>query len=397
MSLHDAIGSGRFIRPMKGWLVASITTLVLLAVTTTASSQTTYLWNDSSSVWTAPSSWTPNGPSNWTDPQRLADTIVSFGSQATIANQPSLGGNDVFVNGVNINSSQAAWSVSGTGVLNVSSGGMTVIGAGNNTSTISAPIQLTTPQTWSIGPDTSLNVSSVLSGVGNLTKAGNGTLILSGSSVNTGTTTVTAGVLVVSGDRSAATGELLAAGGVIRFGEGATMGGNVTFQANQSGTAGSQTNSPHIFGDAPEEIDIMGDMTAEKDAILEFEIDGLLPDLEYDRVNVGGEVRLDDAFLDLEAGIFSANIGDAYYIINNQGSDPIFGQFANAPEGAILHSNGHAFRITYFADLDTLGLTGGNDIALVTVPEVPAHVLLLSAAAFLACAYRTSKTRKLKA
>lgn len=348
-----------------------------LSVVASSQAQTTYLWNDTSSNWTSTSSWTPAGPSNWIDPQRLADTIVSFGSQASIANQPNLGGNDVFVNGVSMNSSQSAWNIAGTGVLNVSSGGITVTGTGNNTSSISAPVQITTNATWSIGTSSRLQLTNTLSGTGSMTKSGEGTLLLSGASTNTGDITVTEGILIVSGDRSAATGSIIANGGVIQFGEDARIGGDVTFQARQGGTAAAQTNAPSIFGDSPEEVEVMGDMYVDDEAILDFKIFGSLPDIGYDRFNIGGDVNLLEGELKIRAANLVTHVGDIYFIINNEGSNPISGAFINAPEGSFIFSNGYAFRITYFADTETNSATGGNDIALISVPEIPGILLLM--------------------
>lgn len=359
-------------RRISLWIVIGM----VLSVTS-SQAQTTYLWNDTSGNWTSTSSWTPAGPSNWVDPQRLADTIVSFGSQASIANQPSLGGNDVFVNGVSMNSSQAAWNIAGTGVLNVSSGGITVTGTANNTSSISAPVQITTNETWSISANSRLQLTNTLSGTGSMTKSGEGTLVLSGSSTNTGDITVTEGILIISGDRSAATGSIIANGGVIQFGDDARMGGDVTFQARQSGTAAAQTNSPSIFGDSPEEVEVMGDMNVDDEAILDFKIFGSLPDIGYDQFTIGGDVNLLEGELKILAANLVTHVGDIYFIINNEGSNPINGAFTNAPEGSFIFSNGYAFRITYFADTEANSSTGGNDIALISVPEIPGVLLLM--------------------
>lgn len=55
-------------------------------------------------------------------------------------------------------------------------------------------------------------------------------------------------------------------------------------------------------------------------------------------------------------------MGQTRVQINNDAADPVVGQFANAPEGAILSANGMALRISY---------TGGtgNDVTLTRVPN----------------------------
>jgi hypothetical protein len=52
----------------------------------------------------------------------------------------------------------------------------------------------------------------------------------------------------------------------------------------------------------------------------------------------------------------------------------------------------HSFMITYSADADTGSLTGGNDVALIAVPEPATHVLALSAAVLLAWRYLCRKS-----
>ncbi|MDZ4819487.1 MAG: PEP-CTERM sorting domain-containing protein [Planctomycetota bacterium] len=358
----------------------------MLFSSTSFGAQTTYVWQDTTTSWTAPAAWAPGGP-DWDDAQQSNDAIASFGSRATIAHQPNID-NNVIVRGISIDNSQAAWDITRTfGQLNLYNGGLSVTGAGTKKTTLSADVRAQSNQTWMIGEGMTVEATSAYLGVGNLTKTGFGELILSGDSTNTGTIIATQGKLVLKGNRSAATGAVRGEGAIIQIANGAVLGGDTTFQARQGGTAGAQTNSPNFFGDSPGHVTIMGSMTVEKDGIVEFELQGSTPGLQYDRVDVGQGIHLagvGNAYLDLVASGFTPLEGQAFFIINNQGSSPIDGQFTNAPEGQLLSSGGHFFQITYFADADTLSLAGGNDIALiatsVNVPE-PSSICLLGIAA----------------
>jgi fibronectin-binding autotransporter adhesin len=77
---------------------------------------------------------------------------------------------------------------------------------------------------------------------GGITKAGNGTLTLSGTNAYTGATAVNAGVLSITGDSSAATGAVTVASGATLVGTG-TIGGAVT-------VASGGTLSPGVSSDA---------------------------------------------------------------------------------------------------------------------------------------------------
>jgi hypothetical protein len=88
-------------------------------------------------------------------------------------------------------------------------------------------------------------------------------------------------------------------------------------------------------------------------------------------VNVGGDITIGDADLYVVEGDFTPAIGEAFYIIDNEGSDAISGQFTNAQEGSLITAGDITYMITYDADADANGglgsLTGGNDVALVAV------------------------------
>jgi hypothetical protein len=374
---------------------------------TTARAQTTYVWNDTNPSWTTAADWTPNGPANWFSGQNFTSTLALFPSQATINNQPNVD-NNVIVGGITINDMQAVWNISGTYSLNIGASGLTVIGPAADTKTGIVPTVTSTvssaslayAQTWTIGQGVTVVVTNSISGSGNLTVAGPGNLVITGNNTNTGTITVTSGVTLIGGNQSAATGTVTSNGGAVQLANGAVLGGNLvlgretSFQASQGGTAAAQTNSPNMFGDS-EEATIMGSLTMEDGSPVEFDIDGPDPQTGYDRVNVDQDVTIGDADLYMVEGNFTLTIGEAFFIIDNEGNESISGQFTNAPEGSIITAGGVSYMITYDADADTGSLTGGNDIALIAVsfPE-PINVSGFLAAALLAVRCLSRKSRR---
>jgi len=94
--------------------------------------------------------------------------------------------------------------------------------------TINSNVGLGANQTWTNNSANALTVAGSISGSGNLTTAGSGTVNLSGSNTYTGNTTVSAGTMVVSG--------------TINGSRNVTIGGGATAAAmNVSGTLGSVT------------------------------------------------------------------------------------------------------------------------------------------------------------
>lgn len=90
------------------------------------------------------------------------------------------------------------------------------------------PITLTN-SSWSVASGRMAAVSNTLSGTGGLAKTGAGTLTLTGPNNYSGATTVEAGSLVIHGDHSAATGEVVVRSGAALGGDG-ILGGNLVLE-----------------------------------------------------------------------------------------------------------------------------------------------------------------------
>ncbi|MCM2374920.1 FG-GAP-like repeat-containing protein [Aporhodopirellula aestuarii] len=94
-------------------------------------------------------------------------------------------------------------------------------------------------------------------------------------------------------------------------------------------------------------------------AILNFDVNGVTPGIDSDRMSVVGTVNLNDATL-MTTGTIASNLGQTVEIINNDGSDPIVGTFAGLPEGAFTTINGLDFAISYIGG-------DGNDVTLTEI------------------------------
>jgi autotransporter-associated beta strand protein len=122
-----------------------------------------------------------------------------------------------------------------TATVNIGAGGTLTLGGNVTYSATNNPLGAsitagtlalgTTARTFTVGDSTAasidLEITSVVSGTVGLTKAGAGTLLLSGANTYSGTTTVSAGTLLVNGSLSSG-------GGAVTVASGATLGGSGT-------------------------------------------------------------------------------------------------------------------------------------------------------------------------
>ncbi len=153
-----------------------------------------------------------------------AGTDVTI-SDSTITTAPT---STILGSHMSIRSLTIADTVNGLGLnadgrtLTIGTGGVTV-NASVPASTIAANVGLGADQTWTNSSANSLTVSGSISGTGRLTKAGNGTLVLSGTNSSSGGVTLDAGTLVLSGANTA-TGGLNLNGGTLILGSNTALG-----------------------------------------------------------------------------------------------------------------------------------------------------------------------------
>jgi hypothetical protein len=85
---------------------------------------------------------------------------------------------------------------------------------------------------------------------------------------------------------------------------------------------------------------------------------------------------------------FTPAPNDLFFIILNDGTDPVSGQFA---EGNLVFIDLQAFAVSYEGDSTTNSVTGGNDVVLQLVPE-PTTATITAIGALLLTARRRARS-----
>ena len=197
----------------------------------------------------------------------------------------------------------------------------------------------------------------------NLIKTGLGTQGLSGTNTYTGTTTINAGTLVVSGSIS---------GSAVTVNTGGTLGGTGTTGALTVNTGG--TVSPGL---SPGQLNT-GAFTLNTGASLALEVNATGAG-NYDVLNVTGGVTLGGTLSLSGSYLTTPSVtNDLFFAIINDGSDAITGTFAGLADGSHVYApNGQDYFVSYFGDSVGGTVTGGNDFVLQAVPEPGSAVLVL--------------------
>lgn len=264
-------------------------------------------------------------------------TVVSLGQSAS---------NNLGTLNLNGNNQQLTGLVSTTGT-NATASNNTV------TSSTTATLTLDGAETYIYGDGTAAN-SGTITGAISLVKNGSGTQTLGDNNTYSGTTTVNSGTLVVNGNSSTIGTTTIKSGGNL---SGSGTIGELTVEANGTVTPGTGVG---ILG--------TGNTSLEAFSTLGIEISGTAVGSQYSQLNVTGTTTL--------AGLLSVTMGYTpadnalFFIITNDASDPISGTFGNASVNEdIYHLGGQDFKISYFGNSAANTFTGGNDVALMAVPE----------------------------
>jgi autotransporter-associated beta strand protein len=229
-----------------------------------------------------------------------------------------------------------------------------------------------------LGPTSSLGVSittntvyagSIVGGGGltALTKSGSAKWTLSGTSEFSGDTVVSAGILEVDGFLN---------GSEINVRASASLAGTgvVSDVVLESGSFLAPGNSPGIL--------TTRNLDAQSGSTLTYELNGLTGGTGYDQVKARGTVTLGAnsvfAFTALPGINPNPNV-DTFFLLWNDGLDPISGTFLGLPEMSSVTVDGQPYLVTYLANAEGNSRYGGNDFALIPEPSGAMLVLISSA------------------
>jgi hypothetical protein len=267
------------------------------------------------------------------------------------------GGGSITVGAIDLSANNPA-------LLNWTGGALKIVGGGGGTGASNVNFPLTVP----VGASLTVNGTGQLT-VGGAIKVTNGP----GTSFNLGGGTVSASAVDLSGNSSLFNWT----GGTLRItGAGSSFGGTLTVPNGGVLGGGGIITDPVVVspggklspGGSPGILST-GSITFSSGSTLVEEVNGNQPGVGgYDQLNVTGSVNLGGATLNLLLG-FAPNVGDNFVIVDNDGTDPVLGTFANLPQGGTITAvdplkRGDVFQISY---------TGrdGNDVVLsmIATPE----------------------------
>jgi fibronectin-binding autotransporter adhesin len=307
--------------------------------------------------------------SNWTTggvPGGFAD--VNFDIN-TVDGTMDLSGLTMTLGSLTLSSTLAVPITINTGNFIVG-GGLIDLSASNVDLTINSAYNLWFPSAnFNVGAGRTLTLNGAISDVGftddgpkPFTKNGAGTAVFSGANTYRGTTAVNQGKLVVNGSISTSVLTTVASG--------ATLGG--------SGTVGALTVDSGAFvtpGNSPGILTVNGNYT--QAGTYNAEITGTTAGSQYDQIAVTGAVDISGGSL---VALFSSGsyaLGDKLFILLNDGFDAITGTYSGFAQGATVATyGGFDWAISYLADSAGNTFIGGNDIALMAVPEPNAAALI---------------------
>jgi autotransporter-associated beta strand protein len=281
-------------------------------------------------------------------------TITKAGTGFTTAPAIAFSGGTVTTAGTNPSGTGNAthFTVSALTLTATGSGYATApavtFGSGTGTSATAQLSSTTLTAASSVGGAGNLTISSAVSGAFVLEKIGTGTVTLAGANTHSATT-ISAGRLALSGSLS---GPVTVSGGILQ-GTGAVVG-NVTVDGGI-----------HAPGNSAGIMTITGNYSLPAAGTLQAEINGITAGTQYDQVKVLGvaSVVTVAGSLDLIAAPALAS-GSTFILIDNAGTSPVAGTFANLPQATEFYEDSQWWRISYTAGT-------GNDVALTRITPTP--------------------------
>ena len=326
----------------------------------------------------------------------LASELISF--------RPATGQSAILLATAPVAELGALDSLTGAGSSFVRIGGGAVLSnselrlVGSQTATFFGSIQDVALRSGSLrktgpGVQTLASATNTYSGI---TSVSGGSLIISGFVSNTSAVSVSGDG--VDGGSLFVNGSLTTSGGVEVTGGGALLGGSgqIALPPDGAVATGADTRvSPGSSAGVAGQLTMLGQpQTSPRGTFLSdhtvwvFDMNPGLPGGSaepgnlngYDRISVVGNVVLSAPTLTLTSVRFESQVNDLFFILLNDGTDPISGTFAGLPQGASLATSNPivTFTISYTGDSATNSPSGGNDIALVVTRAPEPHSFLFT-------------------
>jgi fibronectin-binding autotransporter adhesin len=294
---------------------------------------------------------------------------ASFGGVVTLQTNSTIGGTGNVTLGNNF-SGAFGLTYGGSGRLilsgasngatttTINSGGTLQIGNGGTTGTLGSGA-VTNNGALVFNRSNNFSVSTTIAGSGTLTKEGDGIMTLLGINNYSGDTIINDGKLAVDG--TAASSSFTVNNGGILGGNGST--GAVTVASGGRVGPGNSAGSLET-----------GNLNLQSGGFFDIELNGAAPGTGYDQINVTGSATL--------AGLLAVTVdytpeaNSLFFILVNDGSDAVSGTFTGLANNSVFNVSGQDFKISYFANSTGNTFSGGNDVALMAVPEPTASLLV---------------------
>ena len=268
--------------------------------------------------------------------------------------------NNNYVTAINITGGK----LQGAGTIR--SKGTITANASDTTSLISTPWQFYGNRTFTVAngsasPDLRLSGNISQSGTRSMTKNGAGAMEVTGAGVYSGGTTVSAGALLVNNGSGSGLGT-----GAVTV-NGGTLGGTGSVGAAVSVSDGGIIAPGESAGNLTISTGDVAFVTSGATNSFAVELNSASA---YDSLTIeAGSVTLSNVALDVSLGYAPSQL-EKYFIIVNDGSDPVVGSFEGLPSDGSVMSLGtydgseYEGLISYSGDSGSQSIGGGNDVVI---------------------------------
>ncbi len=153
--------------------------------------------------------------------------------------------------------------------------------------------------------------------------------------------------------------------------------GVISDSINSTDVAGSTVTLIGIVspGGAPGTLTISGDVVLADNDVLQLQIGGIAPFIipRHDQLDISGTITIGNNVVLQTARLtgFTPIVGNTFVIINNDGTDPVVGNFVGLPEGSTLN-NFLGTNLT--AVITYAGGSNNNDVVITVLPTVTLSV-----------------------